>query len=50
MRIKQNENSTPIEWTETTIVNDKGYTLPIMNFKMEIEHEVRNDIYDYFIQ
>ena len=22
----------PIEWTETTIVNDKGHTLPIMNF------------------
>lgn len=40
----------PIEWTETTIANDKGHTLPIMNFKMELEHEVRNDIYDYFIQ
>lgn len=40
----------PIEWTETTIVNDKGNTLPIMNFKMELEHEVRNDIYDYFTQ
>ena len=40
----------PIEWTETTIVNDKGHTLPIMNFKMELEHEVRNDIYDYFMQ
>ena len=40
----------PIEWTETTIENDKGHTLPIMNFKMELEHEVRNDIYDYFTQ
>jgi superfamily II DNA or RNA helicase len=40
----------PVEWTETTIVNDKGNTLPIMNFKMELEHEVRNDIYDYFTQ
>lgn len=40
----------PIEWKETTIVNDKGNTLPIMNFKMELEHEVRNDIYDYFTQ
>lgn len=40
----------PIEWTETTIENDKGQTLPIMNFKMELEHEVRNDIYDYFMQ
>ncbi len=26
------------------------HTLPIMNFKLELEHEVRNDIYDYFMQ
>lgn len=26
------------------------HTLSIMNFKMELEHEVRNDIYDYFMQ
>ena len=39
---------TPVEWTQTTIKNDKGYELPIMNFKMKLEHSVRNDIYDYF--
>ena len=38
----------PIDWTETTINNDNGKKLPIMNFQMELEHGVRNDIYDYF--
>ena len=39
----------PIEWNETNISNDKGKKLPIVNFNMELEHAVRNDIYDYFI-
>lgn len=39
----------PKSWKETTILNDEGKTLPIMNFILELEHEVRNDIYDYFI-
>lgn len=39
---------TPIEWTETVIKNDNGKELPIMNFKMKLEHSVRNDIYEYF--
>jgi superfamily II DNA or RNA helicase/HKD family nuclease len=38
----------PIVWSETTIKNDNGKALPIMNFQMELEHSVRNDIYDYF--
>lgn len=38
----------PIKWYETKINNDDGKLLPIMNFKMELEHGVRNDIYDYF--
>ncbi len=38
----------PIEWTETTIIDDNGKKLPIMNFQFEMEHDVRNDIYDYF--
>lgn len=38
----------PIFWKETTIENDDGKTLPIMNFQMELEHAVRDDIYDYF--
>ena len=37
----------PIAWEETTIQNDKGSTLPIMNFKMKMEHPVRSDIYEY---
>ncbi len=38
----------PIKWVETTISNDKGQLLPIMNFKLELEHEVRKDIFEYF--
>ena len=37
----------PVAWEETTIRNDKGQTLPIMNFKMKMEHAVRSDIYEY---
>lgn len=39
---------TPIGWEETTIKNDKGQKLPIMNFQMKLEHSVRSDIYEYF--
>lgn len=35
-------------YQETTIKNDKGQVLPIMNFQLRLEHSVRNDIYDYF--
>lgn len=38
----------PIEWTETVINNDNGQSLPIMNFRLKLEHCVRNDIYEYF--
>lgn len=38
----------PVKWVETTIENDKGQQLPIMNFEMKLEHEVRSDIYEYF--
>ena len=37
----------PVSWEETTIQNDNGQTLPIMNFKMKMEHAVRSDIYEY---
>ena len=40
--------ATPIAWAETIITNDKGKELPIMNFKLQLEHAVRNDIYEYF--
>ena len=39
---------TPVSWRETTILNDEGKKLPIMNFQMKLEHSVRNDIYEYF--
>ena len=38
---------TPFDWQETTILNDKGKQLPIMNFQMKLEHSVRSDIYEY---
>ena len=37
----------PIEFKETTIADKNGKLLPIMNFKMQLEHAVRKDIYDY---
>lgn len=39
----------PIEYQQTEIENDKGQKLPIMNFKMKLEHAVREDIYEYFV-
>lgn len=38
----------PVDWKQTTIYNDAGKPLPIMNFQLELEHSVRDDIYDYF--
>lgn len=40
----------PIAWRETTILNDNGKELPIMNFQLELKDSVRDDIYDYFIR
>ena len=38
----------PIRWRQTTINNDGGKSLPIMNFELELFNPVREDIYDYF--
>lgn len=38
----------PVAWEETTIPDDNGQLLPIMNFKLELRHEARKDIFDYF--
>ncbi len=38
---------TPEKWEQTTIKNDKGQELPIMNFLMRLENSVREDLYDY---
>jgi superfamily II DNA or RNA helicase len=40
---------TPKESKETEILNDKGKSLPIVNFKLELNYPVREDIYNYFI-
>ena len=37
----------PVAWEETTISNNNGQLLPIVNFKMQMEHSVRSDIYEY---
>lgn len=39
----------PIDYMQTEIDNDNGQKLPIMNFKMKLEHSVREDIYEYFV-
>lgn len=39
----------PIAWEQKEIYNDKGIALPIMNFQLRLEHSVRDDIYQYFV-
>lgn len=39
----------PVEWKQTTIQNDKGKILPIVNFIFKLKHSVRDDIYEYFV-
>lgn len=40
----------PICWEQTKISNDDGKMLPIMNFHLQLEHSVRDDIYHYFVE
>ena len=37
-----------VGYHQTTIQNDKGQELPIMNFVLQLRHAVRSDIYAYF--
>lgn len=37
------------DWRQTTITNDKGKELPIMNFIFSLENSVREDIYEYLV-
>lgn len=37
----------PKGWNQTTIENDAGKQLPIMNFQLELKQSVRDDVYDY---
>ena len=38
----------PNHWEAATITNDKGKELPIVHFYFDMDHSVRNDIYEYF--
>lgn len=40
----------PTCWKQTKISNDDGKMLPIMNFHLQLEHSVRDDIYHYFVE
>lgn len=37
----------PISWSQTTIKSDDNRLLPIVNFKLQLERAVRDDIYAY---
>lgn len=37
----------PVQWRETTIQNNKGKILPIVNFVFRLKNSVREDIYEY---
>lgn len=39
----------PIDYTETTIKDNKGNDLPIMNFQYLLENEVKDEFYNYFV-
>ncbi len=38
----------PLSWEETTILDDNKRELPIVNFKLCLRQEARDDIFDYF--
>ncbi|MCQ2546933.1 MAG: DEAD/DEAH box helicase [Clostridia bacterium] len=38
----------PSDWEQTTIEDDKGRELPIVHFYFDMDHPVRNDVYEYF--
>ena len=40
----------PNHWEESTITNDKGQELPIVHFYFDMDHSVRNDVYEYFVE
>ena len=39
----------PLEYKQTTIMDDKEQEKPIVNFKLKIDKKVRKDIYEYII-
>ena len=38
----------PIQWRQTIQSDDDGRQLPIVNFKLELEHPAQDDLYEYF--
>jgi superfamily II DNA or RNA helicase len=38
----------PIDWRQTVQRDDHGNELPIVNFKLELEHPAQDDLYEYF--
>lgn len=38
----------PRNWAQQTILDDNGKNLPIVNFTLQLENTVQDDIYDYF--
>ena len=39
----------PFDANQTTIKNDEGKDLSIVNIKFHIEHEVKDELYSYFV-
>lgn len=38
----------PVSWRQTMQLDDNGRQLPIVNFKLELEHPAQDDLYEYF--
>ena len=38
----------PVAWRQTIQLDDQGNQLPIVNFKLELEHPAQDDLYEYF--
>ena len=42
--------TTPFAWIETTIKDNNGNDLPIVNFKYKLQTELKDDFYSYFVR
>lgn len=39
----------PVKWIETTISDDKGKKLPIVNFKYKLDNPIKEELYEYLL-
>lgn len=39
----------PVKWIETTITDDKGKKLPIVNFKYKLDNPIKEELYEYLL-